>query len=241
MELPLDILREIILILRVNDIKSLCCVHESFYNLCGEKNLWLTKFKEKDLDIINMKINSLSEYICEYRKVSYATYKTLKIINMVKRRDCAVPNYVLWIPPQFLIDDIVLIKDDPIFNASKNINLENYISIDIEIGDKGKVDYYLYDTNNRHPHEYNDKNGIKILTENYDNKKFVISLINKILYYYPLIEICDINYSAVIIHSDNHLYYSLSCSYYDNYDRKIITIRKEYWDECYSKYEELYF
>lgn len=228
--------------LNVNSIRSLCCVHKSFYNLCSEKNLWISKFREKKLDIIDVKIDSLSEYISEYKKLSVAIYKTNCLINMVKEYDYSISNHILWFPPQLSIDNMILIKDDPIFNTIKdncNVkNIENYISINIEVGNNGKIDYFVHDTNNKYLYEFNET---KILAENYNNIKFIITLISKILYYHPLIEICDINYCALIIHTDDDLYNYLNCSYYDDYDKKMIIKRKEYWDKCYSKYEKLYF
>jgi len=84
MNLPFDILRHIVLISRINEIKDLCLVNKSFYSLCCERNLWLEKFKEKNLLIIdNDKINNASQYINEYRKVSYSSYTANCLINMI--------------------------------------------------------------------------------------------------------------------------------------------------------------
>jgi len=80
MDLPLDILRSIIFISRINEIKDLCLVNKSFYSLCCERNLWLEKFKEKDLEMINDKINMVGQYINEYKRVSYHMLYILQIV-----------------------------------------------------------------------------------------------------------------------------------------------------------------
>jgi len=137
-----------------------------------------------------------------------------------------------------LFDDIILIKNHPIFEKIKDSNnIKKYISISIEVGNKGNkgiIDYILHDTNDEND-EYGK--GIKVLTENYDNKNIIMSLINKILYHYPLIKIYDINYNPMIISTNDFL----DNQFFNDYDKNIISRRKGYWDECYSKYNELYF
>ena len=223
--LPSDIWRLILLISKINVIKIISSTNKYFYSLCGEKNLWLEKFKEKDLVIINDKIITAGEYLNEYRKVSYSTYTTNCLINMEKLKGCYIPHCICWFNYNFVIDDLfkILPKDNIIFDKMKKIN--NYIEINIMVGDKGSIDYNTY--------EKLDKIKMtKIMFEKYDNNNIIISLISKILYYYPLIEITDINDEHVIIFKNLKVDNPLDIDYIK---------RKEYWDQCYSKYEELYF
>ena len=68
MDLPLDVLRLILSICEICDIKNIYFVTKSFHSLCIERNLWFEKFKEKGLTIINDKINTVSQYLEEYKK-----------------------------------------------------------------------------------------------------------------------------------------------------------------------------
>ena len=81
--LPLDVWRLIILQLRINHIKNLFLVTRSFHLLCSEKDLWLNKFKEKGLDIINNNIKNIKQYLDEYKKISYALHISTNLVDMV--------------------------------------------------------------------------------------------------------------------------------------------------------------
>jgi hypothetical protein len=235
MDLPSDILRLIILICKINDIKNICFVTVNFYSLCSEKNLWLEKFKEKDLMIINDKINNISQYINEYKKISYATYTANCLYNMVGanfKNYFSVPYYRCWFSPYFSINDLtnILSKDHPIFRKISIYNsIEKYIAITIQIvSEKGLIDY--------HYHRTTDENDIGIiLSSDYNNKNDIMSLIAKILYHYQSIIIYDIDYYPMII-TKNTVLNIVPFQVQNRIDR-----RKKYWDECYSKYEELYF
>ena len=81
MNLSFDVWRLIVLICTTKTIKILCLTHKSFYNLCDEKNLWLEKFKRQNLEIINNNLNTINDYINEYKMLSYSTYITNCLIN----------------------------------------------------------------------------------------------------------------------------------------------------------------
>ena len=232
MNIPLDISRLILLLSRINDIKSLYFVDKLHNNLCHERELWIAKFKENNLNVINLQINSLHEYVSEYNKLSRATYNTNCLINMIKTHHYSIAYDIIWVP-QLLIDDIILIKDHPTFVNIKEIpcDIKRYISIDIRFGNESVIDYHLHDT----PDEYNE--GTKILIEKYNNVNLLLPLITKILYHYPSVKIHDVNFCPIIVLTDDYL----DSEFFDNYDKKTIGRRKEYWDECYSKYKELYF
>lgn len=234
MDLPLDVLRAIILICKIRDIKNLCLITKSFCSLCCEKNLWMEKFREKDLIIINDKINTINQYIEEYKKISYISHTTNYLFNMVGENYLSVPFHRCWFNPYFLIDDLVniLLKDHPIFEKiSIYNNIKKYVDITIQIGgEKGMIDYYYHGTADLYGA------GIILLSEIYDKNK-IISLITKILYHYPSIIIYDAEYRPMII-TENMLLDNIS---FDYVNQKIIDKRKKYWNECYSKYEELYY
>jgi len=230
MNLTLDILRLILLLLRINDIKSLCLVDKTFNNLCNEKSLWLAKFKEKDLTMINNEINIFTEFLNEYRKVSYAKYATDCLIDMINDEGFNTPFNMCWVSPYLPVNDMINISpnDRSIFEKVINIkyDTEKYINVNVQItgNTKGRITYYFHET-------YDDISiGHTLSTETYDNNDIIISLIIKILYH-PLITINDFNSIPIIITgnkvSDDH--------------QHIFDKRKEYVDECYSKYEQLYF
>ena len=223
MDLPLDILRYIVSICKIRDIVNLYLVDKSFCSLCHEKNLWLEKFKEKNLDIIDTKINSLSEYINEYKKVSYATYTSNCLVDMITCDKYQIQNYICC----FTLDNLekILNIDHPIFiKIKENDDPKIYIKIIIRI--RGEITI-RYRSHNK------DHSGFNILTENRD-KNFTVSLISKILYNYPLIIINDFNNLPLVVSKYN-------LDEYNIWFKNVHPERKEYWDECYSKYEELYF
>jgi len=241
MDLQLDVLRSIVLLLRINHIKNLCSVDKFFYSLCNEKNLWLEKFKENNLEIINDDINIVGHYINEYKKVSYAVYTVNCLIDMIKLNKTgrfSIDYHVCWF--RVLIDDLINIlpKDHQVFIKIKDNNYtKKYINISIAIGDEDTIGY----STDENPDDENNE-MIMILNEKYNDKNVIISLFTKILYYYPLIFINDINYLPIIIsESENKIFEKCSTMIIDYFDKNIIKIRKRYWDECYSKYENLYF
>jgi hypothetical protein len=224
MDLPLDVWRSIILTLKINYIENLNSVDKFFQCLCCERNLWSTKFKEKNLDIINSEINTVGHY----KKVSYTSYTTDHLLGMVINNKY---NPQMWYTNDPIsVKDLenILTKDHPIFIKIKENNyMKRYI--DITIGIKEKIlicDLFTGDGYNR----------INLWKENYANEKFMRSLIIKILYYCPLINFTDVD-SVPLIISDKLIFdYNLL-----NFYSGRINSRKEYWHGCYSKYEELYY
>ena len=232
MELPSDVWRLILFISKIQDIKNLCLVDNSFYILCCKRDLWKEKFKEKNMEMINNDIKSASQYIDEYRKVSYALYTTNCLINMIKTKKYDINYNILYFSPLFIIDDFIkiFIKDYIFFNEiEKYKDIRKYLFITIGITEKISVLYNLYKTD-----IINEEEVVSFI-ENYDNINAIVMLITKILYYYPLTNITDVDHLPIIF-SDNTNSQTLH-----RHVKNIIDSRIKYWDECYSKYEELYF
>lgn len=244
MELPLDILRLILLFSKVNAIRIITSVDKNLYSLCSEKNLWLEKFKEKNLVIINDKIVTVGEYLNEYSKVSYASYTALNLVDMIiNNKNNDIENHRCWLNAFFSIDDLknILIEDHPIFkHLEENDHSKKYIYINIIVGEVGTVSFNYCEIVN------NQSGEIKI-KQDYNGKRLIISLIYKVLYYHslignininnlPEISIVDADDISIIIPKDFNIVY-----HYHPYYKKRMDNRKQYWDECYSKYEELYF
>ena len=222
MELPSDVWRLILSICRIRDIKNLYLVTKVFNLLCCEKDLWSNKFKEKNLEIINDKVSTISQYIEEYRKVSYALYTTNCLINMIVCDKYEIQYSICRFNPYFSIDEILKTFNHGILTKIKDSSgLKKDVKISMYM--KQKMIHY--------------KIGIDeiptIFTENHDINS-MISLISKILYHYQLININDFHDVPVLIRDNNII------EYYELYPN-LLDKRKEYWNECYSKYEELYF
>ena len=231
MELPSDVWRLILLICRVRDITNLCSVDKFLYNLCCEKSLWYEKFEEKNLVIVNDKVTSISQYIDEYKKVSHASYTTNCLVNMIMCDKYDIQWRICRFGLYFVIDELtkILNKNHIVFIKIKD-NLEKYIKISIKIRERGTIYYRLHDVNED---DRRTNSGVNILTETCD-KNYTVSLINKILYNYPSINITDDNCIPLVVSKYN-------LDDYNMWFKNLHPERKEYWDECYSKYEELYF
>jgi len=197
------------------------------------KNLWLEKFKKNNLEIIDDKINTVCQYIEEYKKVSYSFYTASHVVDMVMNTNYRLYKSMCFFGSFFTIDNLknILDKDHPIFlKLKEDDNDKKYIDISIEIKEKGSIYYGLHDNND----EYSERTNL--LIENYDNINIIISLINKILYYHPSITINDVDCIPIII-PKNLVFDDDDLNYYKNR----IDSRKEYWDKCDREYEELYF
>jgi hypothetical protein len=234
MDLPSDIWKTIISISKIKYIKTICLISKAFYFLCIERNLWLDKFKEKNLKMINNKINTVSQYIGEYKELSHATYTANCLIDMITCDKYAIQWHFCSFNLGFSIDKLTKIVGDHFHTKIKDIvdiDKYKYIKISILVENRS-IRYKLFKTDNK------DDIGILIFTEDPD-KDYIISLVNKILYHYPLLNLNDINdfngLPLKIPENDIVLYnqfYKCNTS---------VRIRKEYWDRCYSKYEEQYF
>jgi len=232
MDLPLDIWRLVLLNCRINDIKSLYLLNKTFHSLCNEKSIWLEKFKEKDLIIISNDINDVSHYYYEYKKISLAAYTTDYLLNYTQNFHCSCHfgyinfHFKPFIYDYFNIKDLrnILTKDHW-FLEEVDITSSKYekVCINVKITmDQVSIDYDLY-----------IKNSMLSLTLNNvkDNKESLISLMNKIFYYYPKSIVYDNKYERLLVNTSNT----------DYYNEEIHNKRKVCWDKYYSKYEELYF
>ena len=235
MDLPSDVSRSILLICKISDIKNICLITKSFYSLCLERNLWLDKFKEKNLEMINDEINTVSQYLEEYKKVSYATYTINRLVNMVEinyqKSGCSY-DQVCRFNQSFISKDFmnILKENHPFLIKIKGCkNIKKYLGIFITIDEKGSIDYHF--------HEKNYVEDFVLSQGSQHDKNTIILFITRILYYYPLIEIFDVDNFPLIISKNSLSYNNTSSSYY----KSKIDNRKKYWDKCYDEYEKLYF
>lgn len=246
LELPSDVWRLIILICKIQDITNLCSVDKFFCSLCLEKNLWLQKFKQKNLIMINNKIDNVGQYVDEYRKVSYASYIANCLFDLVKFEKQQFENLYrsfydrCWIYP-FDITYLPKILDKNIFDLIKiEGNGHNKIFMRLEIKNK-QIKYYtcekyyenfISDTISRNNMNY------PILVNDYDCKNILISIITKVLYYIPFSKITDAYQLTRIFNNQHILDWNSGAS---TIKGTLTGDRIKYWDECCSKYDELYF
>jgi hypothetical protein len=229
MDLCEDIWRSILLKLKVNDIINISLVNKSLHTLTSEKILWSCKFEEQNLQIINNEeINNIQQYISEYKKVSYASYKTTCLTNMMIQSATGIS--AIWLEKDFTIDDILLLNCN-IFDNAKNIikNSRNYVNLTIGLEGEQSINFHIHNKENHRLVFY--------VTEQHE-VIFIHSLLNKIFYHFPSIQITDNGDRPIVVSTS----YDYIC--YEDFDSDTINIickRKEYWDKCYSKYESLYF
>jgi len=227
MDLPLDILRLVLLNSKINDVKSLYLVDKTFNSLCCEKSLWLEKFKEKELVMIDDKINTFSQYLDEYKKVSYALYTASCLIKyIINAKYRLYKNMCFFDRISYNNLDNILMSNHPVFTEIKeNDNSKEYINISIEIGNEGKIYYGSHnDDNHKFDRQY---------TEKYNDIIHIPSLISKILYYHPALDIHDVDCNPIIILENSEIEL--------DWNRHKLYERIKYWEKCYYKYEELYF
>ena len=143
--------------------------------------------------MINNEINTVGQYINEYRKILYAAYTVNCLIDMITHDKYQIQNYICC----FTLDNLQKILNvyHPIFIKIKENDDHNmYIKIIICIKEEITIRY--------RSHNKEDHRGFNILTENRD-KNFVKSLINKILYNYPSININDFNNLPLVVSKYN--------------------------------------
>ena len=230
--LPLDIFRLILLFSKINVIKIISSTNKSLHLLCSERNLWLERFKEKNLVIIDNHIKSVDQYMNEYKKVSYSSHTASHVVDMIintMNTHRHLYQSMCFFNKFFSVDDIknILENDHCLLTKIKEDNIKGSINISIQIGEEGFINY-----------EHCDEFGnIKYLLRQKDvNVKYITSIINNIFYYFPLIKLSDVDCLPLII--------SKILILEDNFSKSVkneICNRRKYWDRCYAKYEELYF
>ncbi len=219
MRLPLDILRTIIIISKINDMEYISLTNKVFYLLCCERYLWIEKFKNKELIFINNDMKNVKQYIDEYKKVSYAFYISTCLFNLVEIEEQLFKK----LDREFYHDCLIYPVDSKYLNSIDKL----YIKIDI----KGEVKYYKYD-------EYKDVDEIyiydnNIAVENYC-KSDLILFITKMLYYIPDIAIYDASELKRIFSYQQIRNWNINQS---SIRGTVVGSRIKYWNECYSKYE----
>lgn len=232
MKLPSDMLRIILFPLEIKEILSLCLVSKNFNDLCSERQLWIQKFTEKNLEILDVNITNVSQYFNEYKKISHAAYTINCLFYFIETNykiNRSLFNSICGLDSKISSCDIldILRVNHPVsVQIRKYINDIKYIDINIQIDETPLINYNYYDENYQ-------KIG-KFLY--YENKDIICDFMIKILYYFPLIQIIDINYLPLIINNDMSYNNYNNCDCQSQFDHK-----KKYWDECYIKYKELYF
>ena len=148
MDLPLDILRFITLFCKVSDLEKLCLVDKSFNVLCNERSLWLQKFEEKNIEIIDDKINKF----IEYKKVSYASYIANCLFDLIEaenkhfKRDDQTIHRICWVslPSKNFLS--MILNKNPFVSEYE----DEHVYIDLVIRNEGRNKYYLSDQNYEH-------------------------------------------------------------------------------------------
>ena len=242
--LPLDVWRSIVSISKIYEITNISSISKSFHSLCLEKCLWLNKFKYKNLEMINDNIITVNQYIEEYKKVSYASYIANCLFDLVQVEERQFKELyksfydICWIYP-FDIKYLSKILEKDTFNLIKiKANDHNKVFVRLEIKSKGQIKYYSCEKYYEDFISDTYFGNHAILVDDYDCKNTLISLITKILYYIPSITITDA-YQLCRIFRPIHImdWNSGASSIKDT----IVGSRIEYWDKCYSKYEEHYY
>jgi hypothetical protein len=226
MNLLLDIWRSILLKLKVNDIINISLVNKAFHSLSSEKVLWLFKFEEKNLQMINNEVINIKQYLNEYKKVSYASYiaNCLFDLIIIERKKYKEANYEnLWIYP-FDIKYLLNILEGNSLELFERINADK-VFIFIEIKDECLLKYFVYRTKK------------PVLKQNLDHKDTLI-LLTKIIYNESNIKVFDMYEFQRIFRSDQILNWKCNARSIKN---TTVGDRIEYWGKCYSKYESLYF
>lgn len=243
MDLPLDIWRLIMLNSKINDIKNICLLDKTFNSLCNEKSLWVEKFKEKDLMIINTNLNTFSQYLDEYKKVSYARYIAISLFELVKIEEEKYNMSKLyhsnsWIYP-FDIKYLSVILEPNILSSIKfKRENDDKVFINLEIKDGGCIRYYTCEK------YYDDLffcayyGHDEVLITNNNSKNILISFLTKLLYHVPELLIFDTQQYKRIFTKDQIINWNNNAS---TINEGIVYSRINYWKECYSKHKELYF
>jgi hypothetical protein len=217
-----DVHRLIILSSSVLEFPKLSLINKYFNVVCHDKNTWSIIFKEKDLVILDDNITTMKKYIEEYQKISYAaytakgfyemmqlSYKGAKEINMFGMTFC-VNNLI--VTSKILSQDIL------------NKVPHNRFNINIVIGDDS---YKIIYSENMVGLIFEDNfPDIDAITNNYNDKNVLISLLTTILYYYPdkCIVDCYCRRLRPVMKNGN-----------------LIDKRTEYWKHYYSHYHNIYF
>ena len=91
------------------------------------------KFKEKELTIINYEINSFSQYLNEYKKVSYASYTASCLVKyVINTKYRLYKNMFFFDRISYNNPDNILMSNHPGFTEIKeNDNSKEYINISI--------------------------------------------------------------------------------------------------------------
>lgn len=85
-DLPNDILYQILLNADVTTIKSLCMSNNYTFNQCQSTNFWINKFNHNDLPLIRHE-NTMSNWINNYTRISDAAIEVKQILTIMKLLD----------------------------------------------------------------------------------------------------------------------------------------------------------
>ena len=216
MELNKDLFKLIILISKKSEIESLCLVSKSFYEYCYDKIIWEKLFTNDNLTILNNNINSIAEYIQEYKKVSYATYITNCLFDMIKYNGKLKINKIdtccILLNNKINLSKILperFIKDKPL----KYDKVELFI--DLWNGGVIGCEYSLNDN----IIYYND------IILDYELKEFIVNL----LYWIPNINMIDLNNKPFMYIKNEKRFLCFTTIERNRFD---------YWNDCMKIYHQ---
>jgi hypothetical protein len=235
MDLPLDILKMILMSLGVNSTKNICFMNKEIYSQYKEKKFWIDKFNYDNLEIINFNMKNLCEYFWEYSRVLCATHISNCLINMITNNfTFSLSNIISH--PVCNVDDFYKITQNQVFrdiisNKSKYV----YISFCIKIGNKSYIKYFKHDTWSSYDI------GTLIFEEELDIK-LITTFLSKIFYHIPYVLLRDDKYIQINYNPDVYNYFYRTEDNVSNDKTIINTIneRRNYWDECCIKFKLLY-
>jgi hypothetical protein len=231
-----DVYRLIILSSSVLEFPKLSSVNKYFNVICNDKNTWSTIFNNKGLLILddNDNINTIKQYIEEYQKMSYASYTANGLYTMMDIFKCSNHSLDKMCGVQFTnLTYIHKILKMDIYERLPNFK---YFNINIVMGNNGKIYYYTKIAGLMFLDEMFrwGQDAFGGIEEIYDDKSTVISLITKILYYYPNINILDSNYRRLVIKDEEKTI--MEQSSYETMNK-----RKNYWIAYHEKYHDNYY
>ena len=173
-----DIIKEIILLLDLNTIKNFSSVNRHTYNLCGNNDIWINKFKQDKLSIITSGNNKVKNWVKEYNNIKVATEKLHELNERVIKDNSSL----IIVYMDFSYDDNITELLEPSFqkqisSGMKLIDVCNYtneaIYIDITNSNKNINDIkkFSYSVRYKFFNFYAYADAEKEATENKDDDK----------------------------------------------------------------------
>src|SRR5205085_12638038 len=156
MELPDELIYDIIIKSDTNAIENLCFANTRIQQLCNNRQLWVNKFNSDGLQVFTIQ-TSAAQWIQEYKKVSKIAEKVdnlfVLINNELYKQNISSGRVLLQIVFHFNEDLVALLPQELSNNIKedlKQVNIEDTYSQIIFISIEHKtytIEYDLYDEN----------------------------------------------------------------------------------------------